>query len=287
MTSPFNPESNIQNQQSLNDEIDFSEMFKIIWKGKWVVIIITFIFAIGSIIYAKSLPNIYKSEALLSPVSEKKDGIGGLSQLGGLASLAGVSLGGGSGVDKTALAIETLKSRDFLSKFIKANNLTKDLFKNTTNNVEPSIQQACAKLQSMITIISDNKTKMIRIAIENESPELARDWVTKLIAEINANMKQRDMEEAKKSIDYLNNQIPQTNLADIKSILFQLIEEQTKTMMLVNVRDEYIFKTVDPAIAPEQKTKPQRSVICIFGTLMGVALSVGLLLFRNAFMRKN
>jgi len=286
MTSPYNPESNIQNQKLLNDEIDFREMFKIIWKGKWVVISITFIFAIGSIIYAKSLPNIYKSEALLSPVSEKKDGISGLSQLGGLASLAGVSLGGSSGVDKIALAIETLKSRDFLSKFIKANDLTKELFKNTTNNVEPSIQQACAKLQSMITIIPDNKTKMIRISIENESPELARDWVTKLIAEINANMKQRDLEEAKKSIDYLNNQISQTNLADIKSILFQLIEEQTKTMMLVNVREEYIFKTIDSAIAPEQKVKPKRSSICISGTLLGVALSIGLLLIQNAFAKK-
>lgn len=285
MMNPPPSEMNNQNQQVSSDEIDLVQIFKIIWKGKWLIIVFTLIFAISSVFYAKSLPNIYRSEALLSPVSEKKDGMSGLSQLGGLASLAGVSIGSNSGVDKTALAIETLKSRDFLSKFIKSNDLIKDLFKN--KNAEPSIQQACAKLQSMISIVSDNKTKMIRIAIENESPEIARDWVTKLIAEINSNMKNRDMEEAKKSIEYLNSQISQTNLADIKSILFQLIEEQTKTMMLVNVREEYIFKTVDPAIAPEQRFKPKRSDICIFGTLLGVALSVGWLLFQNAFFKKN
>ena len=35
----------------------------------------------------------------------------------GLASLAGVNLSGG-GSDKTALAIEVLKSREFISKYI-------------------------------------------------------------------------------------------------------------------------------------------------------------------------
>lgn len=285
MTSSSNSDTNYQNQPASIDEIDLVQISKIIWQGKWIVLGLTLIFALGSIIYAKSLPNIYKSEALLSPITEKKDGMGGLSQLGGLASLAGVNIGSNSGVDKATLAIETLKSRDFLSKFIKTHDLIKILFEN--ENTEPTIQKACAKLQSMISIVSDNKTKMIRIAIEHESSEIARDWVTKLIAEINTNMKQRDMEEAKKSIEYLNNQLAQTNLADIKSIIFQLIEEQTKTMMLVNVREEYIFKTVDPAIAPEQKFKPKRSVICTIGTLLGFALAVSWLLFQNAFVKKN
>ena len=277
--------STVQNQQLSNDEIDLVQIAKIIWRGKWIVFIFTIIFAIGSVYYAKSLPNIYRSEALVSPVSEKKDGLGGgLAQLGGLASLAGVNIGGGSGVDKTTLAIETLKSRTFLSKFITSHELMPVLFKDVSP--APSIQNACSKLQKMISITLDTKTKMIRIAIEHESPEIAKDWVTWLIAEINSKMKERDMEEAKKSIEYLNNQISKTNLADIKSILFQLIEEQTKTMMLVNVREEYIFKTVDPAIAPELRFKPQRSTICITGTFVGFILSIAWLLFQNAFLKK-
>ena len=58
-------------------------------------------------------------------------------------------------------------------------------------------------------------------------------------------------------------------------------------MMLVNVREEYIFKTVDPAIVPEEKIKPRRSIICITGTFIGVALSIAWLLFQNAFFKKN
>ena len=57
--------STVQNQQLSNDEIDLVQIAKIIWRGKWIVCIFTIIFAIGSVYYAKSLPNIYRSEALV------------------------------------------------------------------------------------------------------------------------------------------------------------------------------------------------------------------------------
>ncbi|MEP8095299.1 Wzz/FepE/Etk N-terminal domain-containing protein, partial [Vibrio parahaemolyticus] len=54
------------NPQQGGDEIDLRELFKALWKGKWIIIATTFIFAIGSVLYALSLPNIYKADALLS-----------------------------------------------------------------------------------------------------------------------------------------------------------------------------------------------------------------------------
>ena len=61
------------------DEIDLRELFGIIWQGKWWIIAITFVFAVGSVIYSLSLPNIYKSEATLAPTEEASGG--GLSQM--------------------------------------------------------------------------------------------------------------------------------------------------------------------------------------------------------------
>jgi LPS O-antigen subunit length determinant protein (WzzB/FepE family) len=51
-------------------------------------------------------------------------------------------------------------------------------------------------------------------------------------------------------------------------MLFSLIEEQTKTLMLANVREEYVFKTVDPAVVPERKSKPMRVFIVILTALL-------------------
>ncbi|NMT18251.1 LPS O-antigen length regulator, partial [Vibrio parahaemolyticus] len=93
-------------------EIDLRELFGALWKGKWIIITTTFVFAVGAILYALSLPNIYKSDALLAP-AESSNG-GGLSkmagQLGGLAALAGVNLGA-SESSQTDLAVQVMKSR--------------------------------------------------------------------------------------------------------------------------------------------------------------------------------
>ncbi|TOL87087.1 LPS O-antigen length regulator, partial [Vibrio parahaemolyticus] len=116
---PYPPQS-----QSIGDDIDLRELFKAIWKGKWIIIVSTLVFGVGSVLFALSLPNVYKSNALLSP-TESANG-GGLSkmagQLGGLAALAGVNLGSGES-SQTDLAVQVMNSRQFVDEFIDKHNL--------------------------------------------------------------------------------------------------------------------------------------------------------------------
>jgi hypothetical protein len=39
----------------------------------------------------------------------------------------------------------------------------------------------------------------------------------------------------------------------METVFYQLIEEQTKNMMLTQVKAEYVLKTIDPAQVPEKK----------------------------------
>ena len=115
-----------QNQMQVqDDEIDLGELWRAIWAGKLTIIAISFIFAVASVFFALSQPDVYKASAILAPVSEES-GAGGLGaiagQFGGLASMAGINLGGG-GVDKTALALEILKSRSFIENYITKHDL--------------------------------------------------------------------------------------------------------------------------------------------------------------------
>ncbi|PKM19377.1 MAG: LPS O-antigen length regulator [Gammaproteobacteria bacterium HGW-Gammaproteobacteria-15] len=290
-----------QQRQAADDEIDLRELFTAIWQGKWIIIAVTAVFAVGSVFYVLSLPNIYKSEALLAPASEQK-GAGLSGQLGGLAALAGVSLGSGAGVNKTALAIEVLKSRDFLSRFIQQRIQLEDLmavksWELATNTLKydtevynpqtqqwlreakppkqakPSLQQAYKALSGVLIVSQDEATGMVKLSIEHHSPYLAQSWVQMLIADLNLEMKTRDIEDAEKSIAYLQQQISQTSVADLRTTLYSLVEEQTKTLMLANVRSEYVFKTVDPAIVPEIKSKPARALIVILATILGAMMS--------------
>jgi uncharacterized protein involved in exopolysaccharide biosynthesis len=301
-----------------SDEIDLRELFSVIWQGKYLIIAITALFAIGSVIFAIKQPNIYKSEALLAPASAEQGG-GGLAalagQFGGLASMAGINLGGGAGADKTQLAIEVMKSRQFTSEFIKHHNILADLMAEPSWNLadntlgynnelynraenkwlreveapfkpEPSMQEAYKEFSKVIAVSSDKETGMVTISVEHVSPNVAKQWVTWLVKDINKEMKKRDVTEAIRSTEFLNKQIALTNIADIRTMLYKLIEDQAKTIMFAEVRDEYVFKTIDPALVSEEKAKPKRALIVVLGTILGGMLGVMLVLIRY-FVRKD
>jgi uncharacterized protein involved in exopolysaccharide biosynthesis len=227
---------NEQNQHLADDEIDLVELFRTIWAGKWLIAGVTAVFAVGSVLYALSLPNIYKSEVLLAPVEES----GGLKipgQLGGLAALAGVNIGIG-GDSKTGLAIEVLKSREFLGRFIETYDLLipimaakgwdrstntleidKDIFDTVSNTwirdvpaprqAKPSVQETYTEFLKLINVQQDTKTNMVRLSVEYYSPELAQQWTTQLVADLNQYMREREANDASRSIAYLNGQVAQ------------------------------------------------------------------------------
>jgi LPS O-antigen subunit length determinant protein (WzzB/FepE family) len=60
-----------------------------------------------------------------------------------------------------------------------------------------------------------------------------------------------------------------------------MIQSQTETIMLAKVREEYAFKTIDPAVVPEEKTEPKRALICVLGTLLGGMAGVLWVLIRH------
>jgi uncharacterized protein involved in exopolysaccharide biosynthesis len=299
-----------------DDEIDLRELWNVIWQGKWVTVGVTFVFAVISVIYALSLPNIYRSEVLLAPAEENSGGglAGMAGQLGGLASLAGVSLEGG-GANKTVLALEVLKSREFISYFIRKHDLLVplmaaegwdrknneliinsddyDIKKETwvrdvsfPKKPKPSMQEAYERFLECFSVSQNKETYFVLLEFEFFSPTVSKQWVDWLVEDINDALKARDVDEAERSIKYLTGQLEKTPIADMHAIFYELIEEQTKTVMFAEVRDEYVFKTIDGAVAPELKSNPKRALIFALGVILGGLLSIVSLFFRH-FGRRN
>lgn len=69
--------------------------------------------------------------------------------------------------------------------------------------------------------------------------------------------------------------------------VYKLIEDQTKSLMLVEAQEEFVFKVIDPAIVPELKCSPKRALICVLGTLLGGMLGVAIVLVRFAFRKED
>ena len=319
MHGTFSPEALLLSQQMYqqnalqnnDDEIDLAELWRAIWAGKFIIIAISFVFAVSSIFFALSKPDIYKASVLLSPASsEGAGGMGALAgQFGGLASLAGISLGGG-GTDKTALALEILKSRAFLENFINKHELLVPLMASKKwdqiNNAlilnheiydesttkwlrevqapkkpQPSLWEAYQEFLELLSTSQDKTTSLVIIDIEFYSPDIAKQWLIWLVEDVNNFMREKDEKEAQASIDYLTNQLEKTEVSAMETVFYQLIEEQTKNMMLTKVSAEYVLKTIDPAQVPETKAAPKRALIVVLGTMLGCILSVLIVLIRH------
>ena len=310
---PYSPQS-----QSTSDEIDLRELFKALWKGKWIIIATTFVFAVGAVLYALSLPNIYKADALLAP-AESSNG-GGLSkmagQLGGLAALAGVNLGAGES-SQTDLAVQVMKSRQFVEAFINkhdllvslmaakgwdlANNkliLDEELYNQNTGEwlrepdglrgATPTAQEAFEVFnKEVLSVSQDKESGLYTVSVKYYSPYIAQQWVNWLIEDINKVMRERTIAETSQNLAYLNTQLQKTAVTDMQSTFYKLIEEQTKSLMLAEVQEEFIFKVVDPAVVPELKDGPKRALICVLATLLGGMLGVAIVLVRFAFQKED
>jgi uncharacterized protein involved in exopolysaccharide biosynthesis len=145
----------------------------------------------------------------------------------------------------------------------------------------PSAQEAHKAFSEILGVAQDKQTGYVTVSIEHQSPVVAAQWVNWLVEDVNAAVKAQDVAEAEKSIEYLREQVTNTSLADLQAVFFDLIQSQTETVMLAEVRQEYVFKTIDPAVVPEEKSKPSRALICVLGTLLGGMLGVVIVLIRH------
>lgn len=301
--------SSSNQNNAMHDDIDMRELFTIVWKNKLLIFLITLVFSISAVTYSINLPNIYKSEALLAPAeSDQSGGLAALAgQFGGIASLAGINLAANNGVNKVELAIAVIKSKQFSRNFIKRHGILPELMAATSwdelsNTLEydrnlfnpenkkwvstdklskkPSQQEAYRIFSESVSIEESKEAGMFTVSVKHVSPHIAQQWVSLIVQDINTEMKTRDVNEAIQSTDFLKSQIEQTNVTDIQKILYKLIEEQAKTIMFAEVRNEYIFKTVDPAIVPEKKYSPNRAVFSVLGFFIGFILSITFVLTR-------
>ena len=98
----------------------------------------------------------------------------------------------------------------------------------------------------------------------------------------NERLRARAIDEATRNIAFLNAQIPQTSVVEVQHAIYNLIESETKTLMLANVRKEFAFTVIDPAVPPERKYRPKRSVYVAFGLFLGLAIGVLAAYWRSA-----
>lgn len=187
--------------------------------------------AIG-LAYALLSQQWFRAEVVMVQV-DSKSLPGGLSQLSGLASIAGVNLSRGD--NQQPLAV--LKSKSLVQSYIEANNLVPVVFSENWDSktgswlVEggevPDSGDAVLRFDEDIRQVSDDKkTGLITLRIVWHDPEIAALWANQLVQAANARLRAQALADAERNVSYLQREIASTavvalqeSLGDRKSVV--------------------------------------------------------------------
>ncbi len=296
---------------NFDDEIDFGELFNILYQGKWIIVSVTAFILIIGVLYSLRLPNIYESKSLLIPVDSSSDISGALGNYSTLAGIAGINLPSSNDGSNSLKAIQKLSSLSFFENNIMTNIFLPDLMalkswspetntmtyderiyqKNNNTWVRdysypqkqiPSAQESFKVfITEHLSLSEDKKTGLISLSIKHQSPFVAKEWAELLIKEVNNFYRQKDKSQSEKALRYLNQQFAMTGLSEIKQVLAQLLQEETKKLTLIEANQSYVFEYIDPPAVMEKKSEPKRSLIVMLSGLLGGILSIVLVLLKH------
>lgn len=300
-----------KNSKDSDEEINFLELFYVLLEGRWIIISVTAFVSIIAVIYSLLLPNVYESKALLVPVNSSSGLSGALGGYSGLAGLAGISLPSVDDEGNSQKAMQKITSLSFFENNILANIYLPDLmavksWDPETNTVAfdediydtntntwirefsypkqqvPSAQESFKEfITKHLNLNEDKKSGFSTLTIKHQSPFIAKQWAELVVSEVNSFYRQKDKLESEKAVNYLNQQILVTGLSEIKLVLAELLQEETKKLTLIEANEFYVFDYIDPPAVMELKSSPKRAIICILSALFGGVLSVLFVLIRH------
>ena len=264
------------------DEIDLLELIRTLLQSWKLIVGITIICTSLAVAYALHSPEVFKAETLLASAQEEKSGTSSLSQFGGLAAMAGISIPSGSNTEQV---IATLESRRFLSLFINNNKLLPVLFEDLwdvekkawiveSEDDEPTEQKAIESFKGILSVDEDKKSSLITLSISWRDPVIAAQWANDLVKQLNEQLREQAIQDSKKRVGYLEQELAKTTLKDMREVLYSLLESEKQKAMLANVNEDFALEVIDPAVAPEVREKPKRKLIVALGGVCGGFLGI-------------
>jgi uncharacterized protein involved in exopolysaccharide biosynthesis len=240
---------------------------------------------------------IYRAEVVLSPAAEESGpSFAALGALSGMASLAGIDLGGSQQERREAVA--ALSSRRLAVMFIEKHDLMPQLFnkqwdeeagkwKSSRNRKEPNLWDGSETfLRDVLRVIEDKHTGLISLTVDWTDPFIAAEWANSYVSLANETLRVKALEEATASVNYLRAELSKIDTVELRQTIYSLMEMRLKEQVMANVRDEFAFRVIDPAMS-EPNRKPHRPKLFLMvasGLMLGFLL--GLIVAREFEVRR-
>lgn len=283
------------------DRLDLRAIWRHIVRYRLMIILFVLIPVVLSAVIVSLMKPVYQSEVLLVPAGaeDSTSGLAALtSQFRGLASMVGVSAPSSSSKEQT---IAILQSRAFAQAFIESENLLPTLFAGmwdseagkwnaTSGDEQPTIADGVELFDEEIRFISDDaSTNLVTLRIEWFDRELAARWANLLVERLNRDVRQRDVAEAQRSIEFLERELQKSEKVELKQGMSVLMQQQLEKIMMANVREDYAFKVLDPAVAADADDYvwPRKLAIVASSAVLGLVFAIVAVALRSSWNATN
>jgi tyrosine-protein kinase Etk/Wzc len=133
--------------------------------------------------------------------------------------------------------------------------------------------------------------KAMRTFATGQNPELLR--TEEELRELNAQLSKLEKSQAGKSGEFMvpTGKIPESGLEYVRSLrnvkyyetIFELLAKQFELAKIDEAKDSGVIQMLDKAVAPERKSKPNRSFFTMVGILVGLMLGIILAFAHSAY----
>jgi uncharacterized protein involved in exopolysaccharide biosynthesis len=278
--------------------IKFVDLIQDVLDHKKLVILLTGIIAVISVVYVLSVERTYIAETLVKTSANNSSGNAMDGGLAGLLGFQGQGTQLSSSLTDLPSTIAIMNSREFLEKFIIDHQLMTEIFneqwdktnKKWKNEEEPSVTDGFKALKKSIKIVFDpiawtrRQIGYAQIEVSWKNSNNAAYIANHLVEDINLYLSLQMISEAKKSIDFLDEQAIKTNVITVKESLYALKTEQLRNMMLANSSKDFALIVIDNALPPEFPSSPKRVQFVIVSTIFGFLFSLFLVFFKDSFL---
>lgn len=294
------------------DEIDLKELFLTIWSGRYFIVMAVAVGIILAAVYLHGAERKYTVSYTFQPVAEDNNSPN-FSGLGGLASLAGVSLPSAASGDFQTFKI-LLQSEETAEQLMANTELVKQVFATewsdeTKSFVPPQASLKANLVQSLKTLLTgtegasytppnparladwlseefsaadDRDTGFLKLTSETAEPQLVIDIMAATTSITDTILKDRYLASSRRSVEFYQNKISAARSRESREALAQLIAQEQQKLMLASNGSFFVAEPLTRPSVSLHPTSPKSSLVLALSVVLGGFIGSALVLIRKA-----
>ena len=300
---------------SLNDEINLKDLFFNLWHGKIYIILVCLVSIFLASQYLQSAERKYTVLYSLKPVGETKNS-SPISGLGGLASIAGIQLPSNSSNDfqifkeliyttevseiifennkiiKEIFSSEWNETLDNYSKPKKNKTqiLVNDLKRLLTGSIEmdytpPNPRRLANFIAQNIEIDEEKGTGFLKIKSETSKPELILSLIIEATKASDKIMRQRYISFSTEPLIFYKEKLRSARSREHREALAELISKEDQRLMFASRGRYFIAEPYKNPTISLHPTAPKPKLILALSLVLGLFLGATFVLVRNTIRK--